>query len=131
MTAALKAGCVYFAAVFAAGFVLGAFRVVWLAPRLGALGAVLVELPLMLALSWLACGRAVRLFHVAPAVGLRLLTGLSAFALLIAAEFALAVYGFGGDASTFVAGYATAEGLAGLGGQVVFAALPMIRRRTV
>jgi hypothetical protein len=55
----VRAGLAYFALVFAAGFVLGPIRVLVLTPRLGELGAVLVEAPLMalaivLAASWLA-----------------------------------------------------------------------------
>ena len=52
----------YAAAVFAAGFLLGTLRVLWLVPRFGPTAAVALELPLILAVSWIACR------HVARAV---------------------------------------------------------------
>ncbi len=53
---AVLAGVLYFGLVFALGFILGTLRVLVLEPRLGSTGAVLLELPVMLAASWLLCG---------------------------------------------------------------------------
>lgn len=44
---ALKAVTVYFARVFATGFVLGSIRVPFLVPRLGVRYAELIEMPIM------------------------------------------------------------------------------------
>jgi len=43
----LKIGALYFAVVFAAGFILGTIRTLWLVPRLGVRLAKLVEAPIM------------------------------------------------------------------------------------
>lgn len=43
----LKLGALYFAVVFAAGFILGTIRTFWLVPRLGVRFAELVEAPIM------------------------------------------------------------------------------------
>jgi hypothetical protein len=44
----LKAGVLYFAVIFGAGFVLGLVRILWLVPRLGTRVAELLEAPIML-----------------------------------------------------------------------------------
>ena len=44
----LKAGALYFALVFGAGFVLGTIRTLWVAPRVGMRIAELMETPNML-----------------------------------------------------------------------------------
>ena len=49
-----KAGVLYFALVFAAGFALGTMRTLWVMPRLGARTAELIEQPVMLGVSILA-----------------------------------------------------------------------------
>ena len=43
-----KAGVLYFALVFGAGFVLGTVRTLWIVPRVGARRAELMETPIML-----------------------------------------------------------------------------------
>lgn len=86
---ALRAGALYFALVFAAGFALGALRVTLLVPRLGTRTAELLEMPLMLAITLLAARWVLRRLAVPPRAAVRLGTGLVALALLLAAEFAL------------------------------------------
>ena len=89
MAAVFKAGLLYFAAVFGAGFALGTVRVLWLAPRLGARTAELLEMPIMLGVSIAAAVWIVRRQTVAPRAGPRLAMGSIALALLLAAEFAV------------------------------------------
>lgn len=48
---ALKAGILYFACVFGAGFALGTARALWLVPRVGTRTAELMEMPFMLAVT--------------------------------------------------------------------------------
>ena len=62
---------------------------------MGHLGAVLVELPVIVALSAIVARGLVRRFAVPPALGARRRMGALAFALLMAAELALSVLLFG------------------------------------
>lgn len=128
VTNALKAGAVYFAVVFAAGFVLGFLRVFVVVPRIGALRAVALELPIMLAVSWTVCGWVLRRYAVPVACGARAAMGLIAFVLLMLAELALAI-ATGRTFAAFMASLAMPEGVLGLSGQAIFAMLPLIRRR--
>ena len=50
----LKAGVIYFAFVFGAGFVLGAIRTLWVVPRVGTRLAELMEAPIMLVVTIIA-----------------------------------------------------------------------------
>jgi hypothetical protein len=126
----ISAAAIYFALVFAAGFALGTLRVLILAPAIGALPAVAAELPLMLALSWLACGAALaRAFpRTAPGFGARAGVGALAFAFLMIAEAGLAI-GLGGESGgAYLKRLSAPEGLLGLAGQIAFAAFPLMRR---
>eukprot|EP01036_Dinobryon_divergens_P049588 gene49589-biopygen40436 len=106
MNRAILAGAIYFAVVFAAGFALGTLRVLVVAPLIGPVGAVVMELPVILAASWLACGWTVRRLKVAPATIDRLVMGATAFVILIAAEFAMSTLLFGRLPAEFWASYA-------------------------
>jgi len=85
----LRAGGLYFALVFGAGFVLGTLRVLLVVPRLGARTAELIEAPFMLAVTVLAARWVVRRLAVPPAWTPRLAMGGIALGLLLAAEFTL------------------------------------------
>jgi hypothetical protein len=85
----LRAGFTYFALTFGAGFVLGPFRILVLVPRLGARAAELVELPVMIGITWLAARWVTRKFSIPPQRGPRLSVGVMAGALLLLAEFTL------------------------------------------
>jgi hypothetical protein len=127
MTAALKAGVAYFAIVFAAGFILGTVRVHAVAPCLGETGAVLIELPVMLALSWLFCGKTIEHFAVAAEWPARLTMGAAAFALLMLAELCLSLFLFGRSIAEFLTAFNSWAGALGLAGQFAFAAFPIIQ----
>jgi len=129
VSVALRAGLAYFVLVFALGFVLGALRVLFLQPALGATAAVLIELPLMLAASWWVCAWLLRRFAV-PSVGTtRLVMGGCAFALLLLAEFALGTMVFAQSPAMFFAGFRAPHGWLGLLGQLGFALMPWLQRR--
>ena len=117
----------YFAIVFIAAFALGAFRVTVIAPRLGTLTAVLIELPIVLGVSWIVCAQVVRLFDVPNAWLPRLLMGGLAFLLLMIAEPAIAIFGFGRSLAQYFSGFRSTAGLIGLIGQIAFALIPLVQ----
>lgn len=129
MAKAVKAGLAYFALIFLLGTILGTARILLLEPRLGAAGSVLLELPLMLAVSWLVCGALIRWIEVPPAIAERLVMGGLAFLLLLAAELALSLYSVGGSVERHFAAYRQAAPLLGLLGQIAFASFPLLRSR--
>jgi hypothetical protein len=83
------AGVAYFALTFGAGFVLGPIRILWVAPRLGARAAELLEMPVMLAVIVAAARWVVRRVDPPPSRAQRLAIGAIAVALLLGAEFLL------------------------------------------
>lgn len=129
MIPAAKAGFFYFAVVFAAGFVLGTLRVLVVAPVFGEIGAVLIELPIILAISWFACSLIVQRLSVPPRVSDRALMGAGAFVLLMMAELALSVVIFGRSPAEFANSLATLPGALGLAGQIAFATFPLLQSR--
>jgi hypothetical protein len=124
----LRAGLAYWAVVFALGFVLGTLRVLWLAPLVGLMPATLIELPVMLTASWFAAGALIRRFAITQ-TGAALAMGALAFALLMAAECALAVLLSGETPAQWFAGLRQPHAAAGLAGQVLFALIPWWRVR--
>lgn len=81
------AGIAYFALVFGAGFSLGTIRVLLLVPVLGARAAELIEMPIMLAIVFVAARWLTRRLAVPPDAGSRLLMGAVALALSLAFDF--------------------------------------------
>ncbi len=126
---AAAAGAAYFLVLFLLGFVLGAIRVLVIAPRLGDVAAVLLELPVMLAASWLVCRTLIRRMGVAADSTSRLLMGFTGFALLMLAELALGLFGFGRSLATQLAAWTEPAGLIGLAGQIAFGAIPLLQAR--
>ena len=126
MALALRAGFIYFALIFSAGFTLGIFRIFVLLPRLAPSLAVLIELPLILAICWFAAKWTVKKFAVPAVVANRLVMGLSAFVFLMLAETILATAGFGRTFAGLLSSFATPEGALGLAGQMFFALFPYL-----
>jgi hypothetical protein len=123
-----RAGSLYFALVFAAGAVLGTLRVLVLEPALGEAGAVALEVPVMLAIAWIACGFVLARLRVPPRWPVRAGMGAVAFVLLMAAEAALGMLVLGRSPGEHLAAYRAAPALMGLGAQILFALMPLLRR---
>ncbi len=127
MILAVRRGLYYFLAVFAVGFVLGAIRTLVLIPVIGEVGGVLVELPVMLAISWLICGA---LCHQNQSVTDATVMGGTAFALLMLAEAGLSLWLWDRTLIQHLALYTEPVHLLGLAGQVAFASFPLLHRRS-
>ena len=84
-----KAGVLYFALVFGAGFVLGAIRTLWVVPRFGARTAELAEMPIMFVVTLVAARWLVRRLAVPAMLSSRLGMGGVGLGLLLIAEFTL------------------------------------------
>lgn len=127
-----SAAIVYWAMVFALGFVLGTIRVTWVIPVVGLLPATIIELPIILSASWFAAGWLVRRFRIVSAEE-ALAVGALAFAILMAAECALAVTLMGQSPAQWLTGLATPHALLGLAGQAVLALMPwlIVRRASL
>jgi hypothetical protein len=126
-TAAISAGATYFAIVFAAGFVFGTVRTVLIAPRFGELLAVVLELPIMLGISWWACGWTLQRFRLPPESAPRMAMGAVAFTFLIIAEILIS-FALGRSIAEYGSDLATSHGLLGLAGQLAFGLFPLLRR---
>jgi hypothetical protein len=88
----LKAGALYFALVFGAGFVLGTIRALWVVPRFGTRVAELMETPIMLVVTIMAARWIVHRLAVTLASPARLAMGFVALGLMLVAEFRLVLW---------------------------------------
>lgn len=127
MTAVLRAGVTYFAIVYVVGFLLGTVRVLLLTPRIGEVGAVLLETPIMLGASWFASRWSTTNFALSAAPGPRLAMGGLAFALLVTAEITVSILAFGRSWTDLLDVYRSEAALIGSVAQVAFALLPVVQ----
>jgi ABC-type uncharacterized transport system permease subunit len=121
------AGAAYFAIVFAAGFLMGMLRILFVAPSVGEITAVILELPIMLAVAWFACSWVLSKFHVPQKTFDRLVMGAIALILLLIAEAMLALGLSGLSPQQHLASYTQAGPLIGLAAQLLYAGFPVIR----
>lgn len=124
----VKSALVYFTIVFTMAFAMGIVRVLVLIPRIGALPAVLIELPLLLTVSWLVCRRVTTRWAVPARTGPRLKMGLLAFSILMITEAVMSVWLFGRPFDAFLADLFTLTGILGLTGQMLFGLIPWIQK---
>lgn len=121
-------GFLYFLVAFIAGFILGVFRSILVEPRLGTTAALLLEVPLILAICWAAAGFI--LTHgssVTPSLQERGIVGATAFLLLVSAEFLLGLF-FSYSPAEIFDQFSSGNGLIGLTAQVAFGLFPLLRR---
>jgi hypothetical protein len=128
MAKAVILGGLYFAIVFAFAFALGILRVVVIAPAIGALSAVLIEVPVVIGASWIVATRLLR--HHCLSTRERVMMGGIAFALLMVAEASLARTLSGQSIRQWATAVMTPIGLIGFAGQVIFGLMPLFTRRS-
>lgn len=122
----IKAGVMYFAMVFATGFMLGTIRVPFLVPRIGERYAELLEMPIMLVVIVFAARHIIRRFGLARSLAVRLQVGFAAFVLMLAAEWILAVSLQSQSMAEYIASRNPVSGSAYLLLLLVFALMPAL-----
>jgi hypothetical protein len=123
----VAAGAAYALLLLVAGTVFGFTRTFVLAPRLGEVAALAIELPTMLAIAWVAAGRLVRRLP-RPTPGARAMLTASAALVFFVGEIGLGWALLGQPPAAWAAGLARPAGLAGLAAQLAALAMPILRR---
>jgi predicted membrane-bound spermidine synthase len=129
MNKTFKYALIYFAMVFAVGFVLGAIRVLYVVPLMGEDQAELLEAPLMVLVCYLSARYLVGLVGEELTVGHMLQIGLLALGLLLAIECTLVLTLRGMSVAEYVAAKQNLAGLAYLISLVLFALFPYLLYR--
>lgn len=125
---AILAGFFYALLLFALGFLLGPIREFLLTPWFGPVAAVAIEVvPMVAAMAWLA-PRIARGMEIPPRVPGRVVMGLVALLLVLAAEIALSRLLRGLGPAGTLARYGTPQGMVGAALLGIFAAMPWLRR---
>jgi len=88
----LKAGLLYFALVFGAGFALGTVRVLWAVPQFDTRTAELIEAPFMLVVTVFSARWVVRRLAVPPEASRRFAMGAIALGLMLTLEFTMVLW---------------------------------------
>lgn len=125
----LKAGVLYFAVVFGAGFILGPIRILWVVPRLGLRMAELAEEPIMLVIIIPAARWVVRRFAVSSKVASLLSMGGIALGLMLVAEFAFVAWFRGLSVRDYLAGGDPVAGTVYYAMLGLFAMMPLLVAR--
>jgi hypothetical protein len=125
---ALLAGILYFLGIFALGFVMGAIRTFVLVPRIGALAGVLIEIPIMLTVSWYYSNKLKIRYSISSENRYLILFGGSSYVWLMLAEYSVSVFAFNQSSTEFFANIRTLPGSLGLLAQIVFGSIPLIQK---
>ena len=125
----LKAGAVYFALVFGAGFVLGPIRVLWVVPRFGERTAELMEMPIMFVVIVLAAQWTCRRLSVPPLPTRRLMMGGAALVFLLVPEFTVVLWFRGLTLSEYVSNRDPVAGMVYMLMLAVYAVMPLLVAR--
>lgn len=125
----MRAGVLYFALVFGAGFVLGTIRIIWVVPRYGERMAELMETPTMFVVTIVAARWIVCRLAVPSTPSSRLGMGFVALGLLLVAEFTLVLWLRGLTITEYFASRDPVSGTVYYLLLVVFAIMPLLVSR--
>jgi len=125
----LKAGAIYFALVFGAGFVLGPVRILWIVPRFGTRMAELMETPIMLLVIIASARWIVGRLAVPLKAFSRLGMGCVALSLLLVAEFTVVLWLRGISVREYFASRDPVSGTVYYATLAVFAVIPLFAGR--
>lgn len=125
----LRAGVLYFALVFGAGFVLGPIRILWGVPRFGARMAELMETPIMFVVIIVAARWIVRRLALPSTTTSRLGMGCIAFCLMLVAEFTLVLWLRGLSVSEYLSSRDPVSGTVYYVMLGIFAIMPLLLAR--
>ena len=125
----VKAGELYFALVFAVGFVLGAIRTRWVVPRVGTRKAELMETPIMLVVTIVAARWTVLRLSVPMMWSARLEMGCIALVLMLIAEFGFVLWIRGLSIKEYFSTRDPVSGAAYYLLLIVFAIMPFLVRK--
>ena len=126
MTRVLKAGVLYFALVFGAGFALGTIRTLWIVPRSGTRRAELMEMPIMFAVTIAAARWTVLRLSIPMMWSARLAMGCIALVLMLIAEFGFVLWIRGLSVKEYFATRDPVSGAAYYLLLIVFAIMPRL-----
>ena len=125
----LKAGVLYFALAFGAGFVLGTVRILWLLPQFGERTAELMEAPLMLIVIIASARWVVRRLALPSHTTSRLGMGMIALCLLLTVEFTIVLWLRGLSMGEYLAARDPVAGAVYFALLAVFALMPLVVAR--
>jgi hypothetical protein len=123
--AALLAGAAYFAALFGTGTAFGVARELYVAPLFSPLTALLLELPMILAVAYVVCSWIADYLQVGDSWTDNVAMGATTLALLVAGDVALSLFLPARPGMPVAGAWAPALGFAA---QAVASALPLLRR---
>jgi len=125
----LKVGALYFALVFAAGWVFGPIRELWVVPYFRRTAGLLFEVSLMLVVMIVAARWTIRHHAVSSAFKTRATVGLMALGMLLIAEVISARWLRGLSIADYLANFRSVSGGISLLLFVLFAAMPALVAR--
>lgn len=130
MLTIVKSALLYFALVFGSGFALGMIRVPWLVPRFGARVAELIEMPVMLMITYFAARWIVKRPSAPATRGGRIAVGLLALGVVLMTEFSVVLWLQGITIRDALANRDPISGTAYALSLLVFALMPLILGHT-